>query len=112
MAAGPPVTDPASFFMSERFERVLEELRSKFDFVILDTPPVLPFPDTQVLCRNTDGVVLVARHGHVTRDEFHTAAEVITSTQAGRVIGVILNMVPIRQSYYARRGCYNLRNYG
>ncbi|MFT3914556.1 MAG: polysaccharide biosynthesis tyrosine autokinase [Anaeromyxobacteraceae bacterium] len=59
LAAGPIPPNPAELFHSERFHRVLEELQSRFDRVIIDSPPVVAVTDAAVLSTLVDGTVLV-----------------------------------------------------
>ncbi|MEJ2717851.1 MAG: polysaccharide biosynthesis tyrosine autokinase, partial [Deltaproteobacteria bacterium] len=106
MTSGPLIPDHLPLLMSERFEDVIDELRARFDFVILDAPPILGFPDTRILSRQADGVALVARQGHVSRTEYRTAAEMIASTNGGRILGVILNKARVHGSGYGYGSYY------
>lgn len=106
ITSGPLTTDHLPLLMSRRFEFIVEELRAEFDFVILDAPPILGFPDTRIVSRQADGVALVARQGHVSRAEYLTAAEMIASTTGGRILGVILNKARVQGAGYGYGGYY------
>ncbi len=95
LAAGTTPPNPAELLGSERCRRLLEELASKFDVVIMDTPPILAVTDAGVLGRWTGVNLLVTR---ATRD---TSREVVASlrvlSQAGvKVNGLVFNDVPFR----------------
>src|SRR5262249_12829560 len=66
--AGPPPPKPVGLVSSARVRDVLQSLRARFDFVVLDSSPVLPVTDVVVLAREVDGVVLVVK-GHDTPRE-------------------------------------------
>ena len=80
---------------------VLEKLREAYDVVIIDAPPVLPVSDAAILGAMSDGVILVARHGHVTREQVRHALESLDAVDA-HVIGTVLNAIPAktRESRY------------
>ncbi|SAK50342.1 exopolysaccharide transport protein family protein [Caballeronia pedi] len=99
---------PAELLMRERFVRVLDELRARYDFVIIDSPPVLAVTDSGLIGRHAGATLLVARHG------FHTAAELRqTSRQlasAGvQVDGVLLTDTPARGMAYGAFSQYASR---
>ena len=87
--------------MTKRFKVVLEELATRFDRVILDSPPLEPVTDAVVLSKVTDGVLLVVRAGKTLRDEAKRSARKIRDV-GGDVVGVILNEADIE----SRRGYY------
>jgi Mrp family chromosome partitioning ATPase len=78
----------------ERFEGVLDALREKFQYVIVDSPPILPYADSRVIARLGDGIVLVARAGTTTREAFKRSLEILESVHAAPVLEVVLNAVP------------------
>lgn len=61
LTAGPAVENAPALLASSRLIRLLEDLRGEFDTIVIDTPPILLFPDARVLGRHSDGVVLVVR---------------------------------------------------
>ena len=74
-------------------EEVFAELRSRFDRVIIDAPPLLPVSDAVVLGGISDGVIVVARYRHVRREQFVMAVDNLRSANA-TVLGTILTQVP------------------
>lgn len=73
--AGGTVPRPAELLASDRFARVLAEVRDAYDLVVLDTPPLLPVGDTLGLVPRADAVVLCVRSERTTRDELRSAVE-------------------------------------
>ncbi|MBI5251272.1 MAG: polysaccharide biosynthesis tyrosine autokinase [Desulfomonile tiedjei] len=106
MTAGPQVRDHVSLLLTDRFSEVVAELVTRFDFIVFDAPPVLAFPETRILARTTDGVLLVVREGCVNRSECHSAAETLCNVEGGRVLGVILNRVSPKSAPYRYGGYY------
>jgi len=99
LAAGPHPPNPSELLGSSRLQALLVTLRSRYDYIVFDAPPLLPVTDGAVLTAHADGAILVARHGHTERDKLGRAAESLRSVD-GRVLGTILNMVPAKSSGY------------
>ncbi|WP_157973912.1 polysaccharide biosynthesis tyrosine autokinase [Desertihabitans aurantiacus] len=93
--------NPSELLGSEAMASLLGQLRADFDFVILDTPPLLPVIDAAVVGTVADGVVLVVRHGHTKRQQLQQAADSLASVD-GRLLGMVLNRTP-RPSVWSRR---------
>jgi receptor protein-tyrosine kinase len=72
---------------------LLGRLRTEYDVVIIDAPPILPVADAAILAGEVDGVLLLARHGSTSRDQLRQAVSRIDSV-GGRLIGTILNRAP------------------
>jgi capsular exopolysaccharide synthesis family protein len=88
---------------SEAMARVFADLLMRYDFVVVDAPPLLPVIDALTLSKLTDGAVLVARQHTTRRKQFALALESLLQVQA-RVIGVVLNDVPKADSGYGHYG--------
>ncbi|MFW5469308.1 polysaccharide biosynthesis tyrosine autokinase [Knoellia sp. CPCC 206435] len=104
LGAGASPPNPSELLGSTAMRNVLDDLRRRFDFVLIDGAPVLPVTDSTVLTRLTDGAIIVAGSGVVTKDQFDHALETF-ETVKGTVLGVVLNRVP-RQT---RGGYYDYR---
>ena len=94
-----PDPDPMSVLTSESHAAVLDEAREKFDWVILDTPPVGLLPDAHLLAAMVDGAVLIVGAGMSPHRAVAKAADVIGRD---RILGVVLNRVAA-QRHVARR---------
>lgn len=87
---GSPSYNPAELLGSDRMTSLVEELRRVFDFVIVDTPPVLAAADTLVLAGHTDGIVLVVDSRHTDSDALRRVRTQLDQVGAN-VIGAVLN---------------------
>jgi protein-tyrosine kinase len=94
---------PIGLFEAERFDRFLTETREKFDFVILDAPPVPIFAESRVICPKVDGVILVVGAGK-TRRQVAMRAKKELEEAGGRVLGIVINKrkYPIPEWIYSR----------
>jgi protein-tyrosine kinase len=95
LPAGRPSSDPMAGLTSERMRRLLEEARQSFDWVILDTPPVMLLPDSHLLASMVEGAVLVVRAGSTPHDLVKRSADAIGRS---RILGVVLNRAEISGS--------------
>jgi capsular exopolysaccharide synthesis family protein len=79
------------------FERVLSELREKFDYILINAPPILPVATVNVLERHTDLLLLVVRANMTSQQVVKRALD---SLRASKPIHVILNCVPMQSLPY------------
>lgn len=91
ITAGPVPSDSVSLLHSLKLRDVVKELRETFDYVVFDCPPILGFPDTPIMSRYTDGLVLVARQGYVGKNEIAEAIDQVSSVDGANVLGVVFN---------------------
>lgn len=88
LPAGSPTPSPYELLKSPRFGQLFEEARLQYDYVIVDTPPLVPLPDCRIIGKHVDGFLLVVR-AHRTRTKvFDEAARVLDSS---KVVGVVFN---------------------
>jgi tyrosine-protein kinase len=112
LTAGDHPVDPTEVLNSSRLAALFGQLSSRFDMVVIDTPPLLPVPDAQVVAAVTDGALVIARHGKTARTEF---AEAIANLRVAdvRILGAALVGVPGRESesfaYHYRESAWNAR---
>ncbi|UUZ61698.1 polysaccharide biosynthesis tyrosine autokinase [Nocardioides sp. B-3] len=81
-ACGPIPPNPSELLQSHAMEKLLADLRSDFDVVILDAPPLLPVTDAALLSTRADGAVVVTHHGSTTRDQLAHAVDRLDSVDA------------------------------
>jgi capsular exopolysaccharide synthesis family protein len=92
--------NPAELLGSTAMKQVVDALRSHYDWVLIDTPPILAMADTPVLCPLVEGVILVVGAEVSGRPAIQRAVDQITSV-GGKILGVVLNKVDLeRNSYY------------
>jgi capsular exopolysaccharide synthesis family protein len=94
--AGSTPANPAELLGSTAMRRLLDQLRTRFDRVILDTPPVLPLADVAVLAPLVDGTLLVVRAGITPKPAIENALRAFDSS---RLLGVVLNESGMGQDY-------------
>jgi tyrosine-protein kinase Etk/Wzc len=93
LAKGTLPSHPAELLMSKRFETMLEELKSHYDLVIVDTPPVLAVTDSTVIGKYAGTTLLVVRHGRHPLNEVMETAKRLRNGGVG-LRGVLLTDVP------------------
>jgi polysaccharide biosynthesis transport protein len=92
LPAGTELDNPSDLFGSPGMQPVLDQLLLLADVVLLDTPPVLPVPDTAILGRMSDGAVVIAAEGRTDKSDLERTIHRLETTQC-RVLGVALNRV-------------------
>jgi capsular exopolysaccharide synthesis family protein len=90
MPAGVPPDDIAATLYDPRLGDVLSALKQRFDFVVVDTPPVLPLADVPTLSRDLDGAIMVVRANHTPKELVNAAIEALYGVT---VHGLVLNAV-------------------
>jgi capsular exopolysaccharide synthesis family protein len=96
LTSGPVPPNPAELLGSGRMEDVLAALRGRFDLVVIDTPPLLPFTDAVIASTQADGVVVVVRYGKTRDDDVTEVMDSLAAVDA-RVLGTVLNRAPGRR---------------
>jgi polysaccharide biosynthesis transport protein len=99
LPAGSAPADPVELLASASMRDVMARLRSRFKYVVIDSPPVVPYADSRWLSCLADGVVLVARCGTTTKQAIGLSAEILKELRAP-VLGVVLNGVDLKSDYY------------
>ena len=108
---GPIPPNPAELLASSSMQRFLEEAAQTYDYVVLDSPPVLHVTDARVLAPQVEAVILVA-HGAVTPREAVKHARQHLQQVNGNLIGVVLNNVDFRSVGYDYYQRYYRKGYG
>ncbi len=108
IAAGKIPPNPAELLGSLEMASVVDRLSEEFDYVIIDSPPVLPVADSVVLSRFVDGVVLVIK-GAMTPRKVVADAKARLEAVGARFLGAVLNDVDIMSGdyYYYNRYYYS-----
>ena len=99
LPCGPLPPNPAELLLTNKFKHVLEELATRFDRILLDSPPVLAVTDAVLLSRVTDGIILVAQSGKTHTDDVQMAVRQLRDVDAP-ILGVILNVIDISDRRY------------
>ena len=91
--------NPAELLGSANMREIVLALKSCYDWVLIDTPPVLAMADTPVLCPLVDGVVLVVSSEQSPRPAVQRSIDQVLAV-GGKVTGVVLNRVDLRRNSY------------
>jgi succinoglycan biosynthesis transport protein ExoP len=95
--------------MSQRMRDLIAELRGEFDYIVIDTPPLLPVVDALALATVADKILLIVEWGQTPFACISEAFKVLRP-EAHRVAGIVLNKVDLKQlQRYGHRG-YHYRS--
>lgn len=92
--------------ISNRMRSLAEQLRANFEYIIFDTPPIIPFSEARWLSTFSDGAVLVTRCSATTRRAMLWSLEILEELRAP-VLGLVLNGVNLQAEYYS----YGVKDY-
>src|SRR5262249_17645161 len=99
LPCGPIPPNPAELLHTNAFSDLLQKLGTKFDRIILDSPPIAAVADAVVLATKVDGVVLVLKAGSTSREVARRAIGSLRRVKA-KVLGAILNNIDLRAPQY------------
>lgn len=99
LPCGPTPPNPAELISSEKMREMMTLLGTKFDHIIIDSPPLINVTDPVILSTMVDGVIMVVHAGKSTRDVIRRASQELTSVGA-KVFGVVLNNVNLQREGY------------
>jgi capsular exopolysaccharide synthesis family protein len=112
LASGPTPPNPAELIASDRMAELSKELSSRFEHVIIDSPPILAVTDGTILAGLADGVVLVAESGRTHRAGLMRTRAILENAGA-RILGVVLNKLDLhKEGYYGYGYGYYYSRYG
>lgn len=104
--SGPVAPNPSELLGQEAFAELLHSLRKKYDYVLIDTPPIANLIDAAVVAGRCDGAILVIESDLVSRKVALKAKEQLEISGC-RVLGAVLNKVDVRKNkYYSKYGYY------
>ncbi|MCA9079202.1 MAG: polysaccharide biosynthesis tyrosine autokinase [Planctomycetaceae bacterium] len=99
LTAGPRVDHPGELLLSPRFEELLALVREQYDFIVVDSPPVLAVTDATSVAPLVDGVLVVFRISKRSRPHAMQACESLEMT-GGNLLGVVVNGLGEFSSYH------------
>jgi succinoglycan biosynthesis transport protein ExoP len=89
---GPLPPNPADLLSSHKLTEAIAELRTKFKFIVIDSPPIMAATDAVILSVKADGVLLVVRSGETPKEAFTRTCDLLRSVKC-HLLGVVLNAV-------------------
>lgn len=90
MPSGLVPPNPAEMLASRAMEHLLTQLEEKYDYIILDTPPVNAVTDSKILSTKVDGTILVVKYGYTKKDGVIEAVKGLRAVKAN-IIGTVFN---------------------
>jgi capsular exopolysaccharide synthesis family protein len=91
--------NPSELLGSGAMKALVTELRREYDYIVIDTPPVLPVTDAAIIATVADGTILVVKSGETEESAIQRAVEQLTRVRA-RIAGAVLNGITPRHDHY------------
>jgi capsular exopolysaccharide synthesis family protein len=98
LSCGPKPSNPSELLSSPRYAELIDLLREKFDYVIIDTPPLLAVTDPAVVATRVDGILMTIRINKRSQQDCVRSTELLSSLGANQ-LGVIVNGVDSHDKY-------------
>lgn len=95
LTSGAIPPNPSELLGSQSARRLLNELRSEFDYVVVDSTPLLAVTDAAILAAGADGVLIMARYGETKREQLAHSVDTLNSVGAP-LLGAVFTMTPAR----------------
>jgi polysaccharide biosynthesis transport protein len=108
---GPLPPNPADLLSSHKLADAITELRTKYKFVVIDSPPIMAATDAVILSVQADGVLLVVRSGETPKEAFTRTRDLLLSVKC-HLLGVVLNAVDASAPDYYYSYRYYPYSYG
>ncbi len=108
---GPLPPNPADLLSSHKLVEAIAELRTKYKFIVIDSPPVMAATDAVILSVQADGVLLVVRSGETPKEAFTRTRDLLNSVKC-HILGVVLNAVDSNAPDYYYSYRYYPYSYG
>lgn len=102
VASGTVPTNPVELLSSDRMRRFLTLMKSKFDHIIIDTPPVISVTDAGIVGAQADGVIMVIQSGRTQRGIVKRATELLHQSHS-KVLGHVLTNIEYHLPEYIYR---------
>jgi capsular exopolysaccharide synthesis family protein len=101
LPAGSPPDNPLELMQAAKLAELMEQLSAWFDWIVIDSPPVLPLGDTSIWARFSEGILLVTREGTTQKRQLKRGLEAL---EQAKLLGVVLNSCSnTDHSYYYYR---------
>ncbi|MFZ3089025.1 MAG: CpsD/CapB family tyrosine-protein kinase, partial [Nitrospirota bacterium] len=88
LLAGEPSKSPSDLLAAAVFREIIEKIRKRFDYIIIDSPPIMPFADMNIISDVVDGILLVVRAEKTPKEMI---LEALKTLNKENVIGVVFN---------------------
>jgi capsular exopolysaccharide synthesis family protein len=103
LPAGTAPQNPLELMQSGKLSFLMEQLETWFDWIVIDSPPVLPLADTSLWTRLADGILLVTRKGTTEKKQLHRGLDAV---EKSKLLGALVNSSAsaAHSDYYQRYG--------
>jgi len=108
---GPIPPNPADLLSSGRLNQLIQDLRQRYKFVVIDSPPIMAATDAVILSVQVDGVLVVVRSNETPKEAFTRTKDLLNSVKS-RILGVVLNAVDANAPDYYYSYRYYPYSYG
>lgn len=98
MPSGPVPPNPSELLGSTKMKRLIEEIKSHFDIILCDSPPVIPVTDACVLAKDVDGVLLVIKANSTPRQALLRTQTLLKNVNS-KIIGLVVNDFSLEGGY-------------
>lgn len=105
LACGPAPPNPSELLSSDRMQTLLQEAMTEYNFVLVDSPPLLEVTDGRILTTLVEGSVLVVKSGATSRESVQRA-QVYVRDVGAHLIGAVLNDLDLRHEGHGHNGSY------
>jgi succinoglycan biosynthesis transport protein ExoP len=99
LPSGPVPPFPTEMLSSGAMEAILKRCAEIYDYIVIDSPPIMSVTDGVILARQADAVVLVVRHGKSSKHVVRRARDILLRAGAG-ITGIVLNAVDLNSPEY------------
>lgn len=110
LPAGAANQEASVLFATAKMAEVVSRLRSTFEHVVIDTPPLLPYADARAISPLADGVIVVGRSGVTTRDALQRSMELLEEVHSAPILEFVLNAADYTTPEYRYYRQYGYRN--
>lgn len=112
ITAGDIPPNSTQLLESEQLNELLEYVKDKYDYVILDTPPINVVIDACILAKHTNGIIYVIKQSYAKKDHIFNAVRQLEFSQ-GKIIGFVLNDINDKKALnLPYKGKYKYKKYG
>lgn len=109
LPAGPVPPNPSELLSSIKPRVLLSDLESRFDHIVIDSPPVIHVTDALIISPIVDGVVIVVKSGQTPREAVQRAKQALIDVNA-RIFGIVLNGIDLKEDGYHYNYKYSYLN--
>ena len=104
--AGPSVPNPSELLEDFAFEALIQKMRGEYDYILIDTPPMVSVSDALIAAKYCNGAILIVESKLVSHKALQKAKKQLEQTGC-RILGAVLNKVDLEEDkYYSRYGYY------